>query len=238
MAQKPSASYPGMKPAFRAPAPPKFLLVTDSSGKEEKIEVATMNTQRSASSSSSSSSSSSAGGTRSTMLPVRIKQPENQMIQTKFTSVDAMPKSFDQPPHQFKRSVDSKSEGKSADCALPLRYVGNTYVNTPNAPSRGFVPLPRSPAIPRPYVPDAPSAFHGKPMLNNRTISGAILGSSVTIRPVDAAHVPYLEPEKPIGPDNPSKQLDPTWSGHWDGEAGAVYYYNQITGEATWIPPF
>lgn len=40
-----------------------------------------------------------------------------------------------------------------------------------------------------------------------------------------------------VGPDNPVVQLNDTWSACWDDEAGAVYYYNQVTGEATWIPP-
>ena len=31
--------------------------------------------------------------------------------------------------------------------------------------------------------------------------------------------------------------LNDTWSACWDDQAGAVYYYNNITGEATWINP-
>lgn len=57
--------------------------------------------------------------------------------------------------------------------------------------------------------------------------------------------MPYLDPDlgvvmptdKPVGPDNPEKQIDEVWTAYWDDEAGAVYYYNIITGEATWIPP-
>ncbi len=41
----------------------------------------------------------------------------------------------------------------------------------------------------------------------------------------------------PIGPDNPAKVLNETWTAYWDDQAGAIYYYNTITGEATWIPP-
>jgi hypothetical protein len=37
--------------------------------------------------------------------------------------------------------------------------------------------------------------------------------------------------------DNPIRELNETWSACWDDEAGAVYYYNKSTGEATWIPP-
>jgi hypothetical protein len=40
-----------------------------------------------------------------------------------------------------------------------------------------------------------------------------------------------------VGPENPVLQLNELWSACWDDEAGAVYYYNQETGEATWLPP-
>lgn len=40
-----------------------------------------------------------------------------------------------------------------------------------------------------------------------------------------------------VGPDNPVKELDETWSACWDDEAGAVYYYNKISGQATWLRP-
>lgn len=40
-----------------------------------------------------------------------------------------------------------------------------------------------------------------------------------------------------VGPSNPIKELDQTWSACWDDEAGAIYYYNKQTGEATWLPP-
>lgn len=43
--------------------------------------------------------------------------------------------------------------------------------------------------------------------------------------------------DAPVGPDNPVKRLNDTWSACWDDEAGAVYYYNYQTGEATWLPP-
>jgi hypothetical protein len=70
-----------------------------------------------------------------------------------------------------------------------------------------------------------------------------------TTRYVPAENVPYLastqsEPEpvvapdiSSVGPENPILPLNDLWSACWDDEAGAVYYYNQETGEATWIPP-
>lgn len=49
--------------------------------------------------------------------------------------------------------------------------------------------------------------------------------------------MPYNPPIEPVGPDNPYQQLNETWTKCWDKEAGAVYYYNNDTGEATWIQP-
>lgn len=40
-----------------------------------------------------------------------------------------------------------------------------------------------------------------------------------------------------VGPDNPVVELDEVWSACWDDEAGATYYYNTSTGEATWVMP-
>lgn len=50
--------------------------------------------------------------------------------------------------------------------------------------------------------------------------------------------MPYLPPaDEPLGPDNPFKDIDDTWTACWDDEARAVYYYNKQSGEATWLPP-
>jgi hypothetical protein len=49
--------------------------------------------------------------------------------------------------------------------------------------------------------------------------------------------VPFWSPDEPLGPDNPVKVLNDTWTACWDDEAGAIYYYNQLSGEATWLPP-
>jgi hypothetical protein len=63
---------------------------------------------------------------------------------------------------------------------------------------------------------------------------------------VDGNHVPQLDGPLSITGEakvsladasNPVVDLDDTWSSCWDAEVGAVYYYNKLTGEATWIPP-
>lgn len=40
-----------------------------------------------------------------------------------------------------------------------------------------------------------------------------------------------------VGPDNPSLQINEEWTCYWDYAAGASYFYNHMTGEATWINP-
>ncbi len=40
-----------------------------------------------------------------------------------------------------------------------------------------------------------------------------------------------------VGPQLIEKDLNDTWKACWDAEAGSVYYYNVVTGEASWLPP-
>jgi len=145
-------------------------------------------------------------------------------------------------------SVYYDEEGK----AVP-KYLGTKYTHIPNAPFRDKLPKPRAPSLPRPFVPEAKEAFNDFPLLANRTPDGKILGA-YSKRYMDPTHVPYLDHSQTVasagggggggasnvltapdvGPDNPIKQLNETWSACWDDQAGAVYYYNNITGEATW----
>jgi hypothetical protein len=83
-------------------------------------------------------------------------------------------------------------------------------------------------------------------MLVNRTTSGQILGSPVR-RYADVAHVPQLSftdrasaaalSDEPVSATNPFKAVNDTWCECWDEEVGAIYYYNNKSGEATWVPP-
>lgn len=257
MANKSSTipQFPGMKPSVASPAPPKYLLISDGTGREKQVPVsAVLGASRSGLGSTGTTAATALVPTVETthVAPVKLKQPLSSVMQSKFTTLEPLPRTYDQPAHRYKRGVDSKSEAKPSAAAaaaggggggvsgaeLPLRYVGTSYVHSANAPNRGLQPLPRAPALPRPFVPEHPSTFANGPQLHNRSADGKIMGSLTSKRYVDPSNVPYLEPEKPLGPDNPSKQLNETWSMHWDNEAGAVYYYNQQSGEATWIPPF
>lgn len=119
----------------------------------------------------------------------------------------------------------------------------------------------------RPNHGDDDEAFRvQKPtLLGNRTSNGDILGSP-TKRYVSSAHVPYQDPNTPVRVRAPKAlpaaaqavQLQPTsfeslistccaenpvvtltneWCVCFDESADALYYYSNVTGEATWIQP-
>ncbi len=116
------------------------------------------------------------------------------------------------------------------------RFIGSTFVHTANAIVRPVIPKPIQPTLPKVYDVPTVEKFSTSPLLKSRTPSGQILGSYAR-RYVTAQNVPFLEADNPVGPDNPVKAINDVWSACWDNEAGAVYYYNQSTGEATWIQP-
>lgn len=137
------------------------------------------------------------------------------------------------------RKVDSRSESKVPEgdpSGLPA-YFGSTFTSVPNI-NRAYLPqyLPPRPTLPKGYLPIDPSTNVGQGLLNNRLPNGKIIGTTAP-KYVNENHVPMLPVEEPVGPDNPYVQMNDTWTKCWDKEAGAVYYYNQVTGEATWIQP-
>lgn len=177
-----------------------------------------------------------------------VKDPRLLPTPTLLSEVDPV-RDFSQPAHKYPaRKVDSRSEAKvTADMrsAMPMMgsprgipsFVGTSFTHLPNH----HVPIPQ-PRPPRASIPRMYPALTGEEyanagmLLNNRTASGRILGNTAQ-RIISDAHVPYLPPEEPVGPDNPYVAINDTWTKCWDKEAGAVYYYNQLTGEASWIAP-
>jgi hypothetical protein len=150
-------------------------------------------------------------------------------------------KDLSQPPHKYyeSRKVDSRAEAKGEARPSPKgipQFVGSSFTHIPNAPNRALLPPSKfvTTARPQPVLTSAP--YSQSSILNNRTPNGTILGSPQK-KFVSEANVPYLPPDEPVGPDNPVKQLNETWSACWDKEAGAIYYYNNNTGEATWLKP-
>lgn len=176
---------------------------------------------------------------------LRIVNPYDQPIPT--LQSKAVPgKDLSQPADRYSgggRKVNSKAEAKgdyrpsnNSPKSAPPPFVGSTFSHLPNAANRPLLPAPKLVTVPRPVPVLTADQFGGAPMLSNRSPNGSILGSP-SKRYVPEANVPYLPPDEPVGPDNPVKAINETWSACWDKEAGAIYYYNQITGEATWLPP-
>ena len=147
-------------------------------------------------------------------------------------------KDLAQPPNRY---VNSRAEAKAAVSSATSskgvpQYIGSTFTHLPNAANRPLLPPSRNVTTARPMPVLTASAYSNVPMMSNRAPDGTILGSP-SKQFVPEAKVPYLPPDEPVGPDNPVKSLNDTWTACWDNEAGAIYYYNQISGEATWIPP-
>ena len=126
--------------------------------------------------------------------------------------------------------------------------------------------LPQAAALRKFEPPVIAADYAGGVMASKRTAGGAILGSHQK-RYVDEQHVPhwdetaryeqqqYLQSqhqkparrnsnstgtaliENAVGPENPVVPYNANISQCWDDEAGAVYYYNHTSGEASWLPP-
>ena len=147
------------------------------------------------------------------------------------------------------RSIGGSSVDSSQSVKSVPQFIGSSFAHLPNS-KRVYVPteLPEHPTLPKPYPGLVPGDFNTQDgLLSNRTADGKILGN-VTKRFVAEAHVPYYDQnehitvassseEVPVGPDNPYQPINDTWTKCWDKEAGAVYYYNNVSGEATWIMP-
>jgi len=211
-------AFPGLGPsATRKPAPPKYLEVKTASGQTELREVKLLQRERD----------------RQANEPPRLTphDPKTQGSLTP-TTYSSVSKAYDFPAHKYGVRVDSRTEAKrdfGHGLAPPIDYAGSAFRPPPNAP-------PKMPTVPRPYVPPAPEAFSGVGKLGNRSVDGRILGDPPR-RFADERNVPYREPDEPVGPNNPAKELNDTWSAYWDDSAAAVYYFNKVTGEATWVPP-
>jgi hypothetical protein len=254
MAKREIPNFPGIdKSKAKPPAPPKYLEITaGGSGGGSKAEIIKLD-----------------DGARGPP-PLRMVNPGKVPFVPSRLASTSPTKSFDQPPHRFGMAVNSSREakGQAQDKAItdrkeqqrlddliesgkggggprsmPPKFIGSTYTHIVNAPQRAYVPPPKAPTLPRPYVPPSRHEFADSPLLNNRLPDGTILGSYST-RHMDPAHVPHLSSEAEaksqmpnVGPDNPVLALNDTWSACWDDEGRAVYYYNQVTGEATWLPP-
>lgn len=143
--------------------------------------------------------------------------------------------------HDTKGCPDSKTDPITS--RQPPQYIGTTYRHQPNSLNMRTGSVPTDPSIPVPYVATPKEAYADMRLLTNRLPAGDILGSQAR-RYVDVANVPSLRvvdlisgTNDSVGPDNPVKQINDTWSECWDDEVQGIYYYNKLSGEATWLPP-
>lgn len=181
-------------------------------------------------------------------LPKIIVVTDPRQLPTPTYQSNTVPqRDFSQAPHKFPpKKVDSRLEAKGEPRGgFPMApnaggvppFIGTSYGHLPS--SRVIIPasnLPPHATIPKSFPTLSNEMFTGVNLLNNRTANGKILGQAAK-RFISESHVPYLPPEEPVGPDNPYVAINETWTKCWDQEAGAVYYYNTISGEATWVPP-
>lgn len=175
---------------------------------------------------------------------IRVVTDPAQMPVPSVLSQTSPLRDFSQPVHKYPgvKRVDSRSEGKTSSplkgqrSEAPMEFVGTSYLTVPNAHRANYAPPPIAPTLPKPFAPLMSKDFAGAAMLSNRTANGRILGSAAQ-RYISSSHIPNVPVEEPVGPDNPYAALSETWTKCWDAEAGAVYYYNNVSGEATWLQP-
>ena len=232
--------YPGPLPK-KPPEPPKYLVQVNDDGKHALVQVK---------------------GTPPAIRSQGLADP-NVPILAKLS--EAIPeRDYTSPAHYYPPRKEyvipgSKNVTKAKDSRrdTKLSYTSQsgqvvTYSDPPAA-------VPKFPAIPRPFVPKSAASLADVPMMHTRAASGKILGGP-TRRYVNADHIPagggsgrtmsagtsamarggalvVGHPTVDVGPNNPIKELSAVWCACWDDEAGATYYYNRETGEATWIIP-
>ena len=141
------------------------------------------------------------------------------------------------------QSLDLIRPAKIIKVADPSRYVANTlYSNQPQQGSSSHIGV-------TPQRPIDRKSFDHLPLQNIRGASGHLLGQYKR-QFMDPSVIPSSQSLSTItssghahqfGQSNSSYpssvQLDEEWVSCFDESAGASYYYNQKTGEASWIHP-
>ena len=54
---------------------------------------------------------------------------------------------------------------------------------------------------------------------------------------MDSTLLAQANAETPVVGYTYDEEGEVVWAQCWDDEAGAVYYFNNATGEASWLPP-
>lgn len=220
--------------SFKAkPAPPKYLVKTIEVNGEVKTEIIPV-TGRGKNLIRENSSSRAR-----LILPSPTTESAPKSGPSSFSAgTDAMSMIS---PMRMKGKVDSKSEAKSS-ASHPLTSNGSFR----SLSSNGSFTLTSNGSFSSqnraPHLPGGALSRHGTAL---QLSAVNVVNNSSSIMRVGSLAPSYNKTEKftfaqvgkPVGPDNPARQLNETWTAYWDDEASSIYYYNQITGEATWMPP-
>jgi hypothetical protein len=231
------ADYPAQKIA--PPKPPKYLIKVDSNGKD----VVTLTNQQK--------------GQGHPMQFVHQDPNSRTFTNTKVSNLQSEEKVFG-PAHRYRGKVDSSSESKSnrnENNGIKESQNSVSQINQASDYKVGNRPdnmgLPRAAALRRFQPPVMADNYIGEAMMSQRTAGGSILGSPMK-RYVGHNHVPQhdngrasmtdtsldtISGDSTVGPENPVVPYNSNVSQCWDDEAGAVYYYNHTSGEASWLPP-
>jgi len=224
------SDYPPQKVA--PPKPPKYLIKVDSNGKD----VVTLTSQQK--------------GQGHPMQFVHQEANSRVFTNTKVSNLQSEEKVFG-PAHRYRGKVDSSNESKTNRNENKGSQNSISQYNQTAERKVGDRPdnLPRSAALPRFQPPVMADDYVREAMMSQRTAGGSILGSPMK-RYVNQNNIPQYINERPtefsldtistdstVGPENPVVPYNSNVSQCWDDEAGAVYYYNHSSGEASWLPP-
>jgi hypothetical protein len=124
-------------------------------------------------------------------------------------------RSFDNGPMLHARTADGKILGSHTRRMVPPDHVPHLATD-----GTGSTPSSRSPS-----------------RATQRGGVSARMDASGTIGSVSGLLSRQRSVSAEVGPTNPVVEIDDVWSACWDDEAGATYYYNRDSGEATWVMP-
>ena len=210
----PQFSYQKTQTPKQPPNPPKFLVI--STADKKSTNIIKLEEERNA--------------VERPKLSDPIQSGLSIPTASKFT--DSKPSiDYSKPSHHYPSKVNSKTDMKGTNNMNHNSHNNKVVLKPNNIPQAP----PKSSAILRPYVNEDFATFSNESLLSNRSANGRIMGNYAK-HYVSSNNIPAVD-EVHLGPDNPTKILNDIWTAYWDESAGASYYYNHITGEATWIKP-
>lgn len=151
-------SYPGPLPR-KAPEPPKYLVQVVESENGPKHQLIQIK------------------GTPPSIRPKGLQEPAAPLM-AKYSRVlpqrDHESPAHFYPPRQEYIPPDMKKKSRTKNSLVDVKPSSST---PKEENSVSFPALPKLPAVPRPFVPQAATSYVGGPLLHARTAAGQILGT-------------------------------------------------------------